>query len=273
MESQVPYTFERIQREGGGAEVARLEIQNQLLEKAGPLDQLPSLPADARVLDVGSGTGFWSLRLARRAPRGHVTCLDRSGELLELARRRLEAEGFQGAFLRQDLRRLDLPRDAFDLVFTSVTLAHVVELEPALEALAGSLKPGGWMACFEPLQPSRRFCDFHPPCAHLGFLMEQVLQEVADRGTDLGVGLKIAWTLDRMGLEDTVLRSYGTALRGEDALACARDAFLPLARAYLAHRWEPEVLEGRVAAARKEAEGCALWVDLRRAVVLARKPG
>lgn len=271
-DSPVPYTFERIQREGGGAEVARLESQNLLLEKAGPLEQLPPLPPDARVLDVGSGTGFWSLRLARRVPQGRVTCLDRSPELLDLARRRLEGEGFRADYLSQDLRRLDLPRGAFDLVFTSVTLAHVVELEAALEALVASLKPGGWIACFEPVQQSRRFCDFHPPCSNLGFLMDQLLQEVGDRGTDLSVGLKIAYHLDHAGLEDTTLRSYGAALHGGDALACVRDVFLPLARAYLNHRWEEDLLERRLAAAAEEAERASLWADLRRAVVLARKP-
>jgi SAM-dependent methyltransferase len=267
----VPYTFERIHQEGGGAEVTRLEAQNLLLEKAGPLDQLPSLPSGARLLDVGSGTGFWSLRLAQRVAGSRITCLDRSRDLLALARQRLDSHAIEADFLCQDLRDLDLPARTFDLVFTSVTLAHVVELEHTLEALVTSLRPGGWIACFEPVQQSRRFCDFHPPCPNLGFLMDQLLQEVGDRGTDLSVGLKIAYHLERWGLEDTVLRSYGAALHGEDALACARDVFLPLARAYLAHLWEPDLLEQRLAAAAEEAERTALWVDLRRAVVLARK--
>jgi hypothetical protein len=86
------------------------------------------------------------------------------------------------------------------------------------------------------------------------------------------VALRIAHLLDRAGLEDAVLRSYGCALQGRDAALCVRDVFLPLARAYLRGLWEPEPLERRIRAAEAEASQPHLWLDYRRAVVLARKP-
>jgi len=270
-EAAVPYAFEKVQRDSEGAEVARLEAQNLLFDKLSPLDQLPPTPADGAILDAGSGTGFWSLRLAARVPQGSLTCLDRSEELLSLATRRLEAvTGTRKTFLHQDLRHLALPERAFDLVFTSMTLAHVRELEGTLDRLAASLKPGGWLACFEPVHQSSRFCQLHPPCANLDVLLDSLVEEVESRGTDLSVGLKIAHHLDRMGLEEVTLRNYGTALRGEDTAFNIREVFMPLARAYLRHRWEPALLARRLEAADREAGLPHLWMDLRRAVILAR---
>lgn len=272
-EASAPYAFERVQRDSDGGEVARLEAQNLLFEKARPLDQLPPTPRDGSILDLGSGTGFWSMRLAGRIPEGRITCLDRSRDLLELARKRLDIPGAPRAeFLLQDVRHLDLPAEAFDLVFTSMTLAHVRELDLALPRLARALKPGGWIACFEPVQQSRRFCDLQPPCPNLDFLMDRFLDVVEARGSDLSVGLRIAHHLDRLGLEGTTLRNYGTAIHGEDVAVCIREVFLPLVWTYLRHRWEPELLERRLEAGSREASTPHLWLDLRRAVVLARRP-
>ena len=271
-DSPIPYAFERIQQDSDGGEVARLEAQNLLFEKSAPLDQLPPTPPAGAILDVGSGTGFWAQRLLERVPRGRVFCLDRSEALLGLARTRLRGSG-QAEFLQQDLRALELPAGAFDLAFTSVTLAHVMDLDPVLTRLVASLKPGGWLACFEPVQQSRRFCALHPPCPNLEFLMDRLLEVVAERGSDLDVALKIAHHLDRLGLEEVVLRDYGRALHGEDMQACVRETFLPLVRAYLRHRWAAESLERRVEAAAREAALPHVWLDFRRTVVLARKPG
>ena len=272
-EASTPYAFERVQRDSGGSEVARLEAQNLLLEKADPLAQLPPTPPDGAILDVGSGTGFWSLRLAARIPQGRLTCLDRSGELLALASKRLEgATALPPTFLRQDLRAVDLPERAFDLIFSCVTLAHVQELEETLLQLLPALKPGGWLACFEPIQQAWHFGDAQPECPNVWYLLDRVMEEAQARGTDLSVALKLAHHLERLGLADTVLRDFGCALHGEDATDCLRKVMLPLARTYLQNVLAPEDLERRLAAAAREAGQPHLWVDFRRAVVLARRP-
>lgn len=269
----VPYAFERLQQDSEGAEVARLEAQNLLFAKADPLAQLPPLPANGAILDVGSGTGFWSQRLAALVPDGRITCLDRSPELLGLARQRLEAAGLVRAdYLRQDLRHLELPKHTYALIFTSVTLAHVQEWDSLLAKLTAALQPGGWIACFEPVQQSGPFCQLHPPCPKLSVLMDQVLEVVASRGTDLSVSLKLAHRLDQLGMEHTVLHDFGSALHGEDLIFCLREVFLPLAKAYLRDHLEPGLLERNLEAAAQEATLPHLWLDFRRAVVLAQAP-
>ncbi|BDU78554.1 class I SAM-dependent methyltransferase [Mesoterricola sediminis] len=268
----IPYAFERLHQDSDGGEAARLEAQSRLFEEADPLAQLPPLPEDAEILDAGSGTGFWALRLAALAPRGRITCLDRSPELLDLARRRLAALGPRASFLCQDLRALDLPRNAFHLVFTSLTLAHAPDLEAALAGLTAAIRPGGWIACFEPVEQGRRFCSVQPPCPNLELLGDQILEVARERGSDLGVGLTIVHQLDRMGLEAPSLRAYGAALHGAAAGTCAREVIVPLARAYLRNRWDPEALDRRIAAALEEAGRPHLWLHFHRAVAMARKP-
>lgn len=271
-DAPTPYAFERLHLDSDGGEAGRLEAQNLLFERSRPLDQVPPLPEDAAILDVGSGTGFWALRLAALAPRGRVTCLDRSQELLDLARKRLEPLGDRIDYRLQDLRALDLPRGTYHLVFTSLTLAHAPDLEAALASLTAALRPGGWIACFEPVAQGRAFCSVQPSCPNLEMLGDLILDVARERGSNLGAGLAVVHHLDRLGLEEPALRAYGSALHGHDAAACVREVILPLARTYLRHRWDPEALERRVEAASREADQPHLWIHFNRAVARARKP-
>jgi SAM-dependent methyltransferase len=268
-----PYAFETVQRDSRGGELARLEAQNLLLEKQRPLDHLPPIPKAGRVLDVGSGSGFWAVRLAESVPDGEVVCLDRSPELLGHARARLEGAGFtHGRFLEQDLRNLDL-EPGFDLIFTCVTLAHVEELEGTLQRLCSALRPGGWILCLEPLQNRDRLFNVHPPCPNLELLMDRMAEVARDRGSDLSVGLKIAHHLEALGLEQVTVRYFGEAAHGEDRRAWVEDIFLPIARTYLAPRLDPLELDSLVRMATAEAARPFTWADIKRAVVRGRKPG
>jgi len=55
---------------------------------------LLALPADARVLGVGVGTGVELGHLARRFPSWQLTAVEPSSAMLDLCRRRAEREGF-----------------------------------------------------------------------------------------------------------------------------------------------------------------------------------
>lgn len=272
-DAPTPYAFEKLQQDSQGREAARLEAQNRLYERQGPLDLLPPLPETGRILDAGSGTGYWTVRLAGRVPRGQVVCLDRSPELLEHVRQRLEQAGIQGAeYLNQDLRDPRLPEESFDLVFTCMTLVHVVELEQALAKLLAALKPGGWITCFEPLQDAPGMFSVYPPCPNLAFFVNQMMEVGRDKGSDHDVCIKAAHLLDRLGMEDTRLCYFGCAPHGEELRAWVEDVFLPISRTYLLSRFQPGYLDQRLRLAQAEAARPGTWIDLKRTMVMGRKP-
>ncbi|SEM69643.1 class I SAM-dependent methyltransferase [Nonomuraea pusilla] len=85
-------------------------------------------------LDVGCGDGLLAAKLAARA--GHVTGVDSSPEMIELARRRHPGVEFvHGDFM-------SWPHGRYDVV-TSVATIHHMAFDAALSRMAAALRPGG----------------------------------------------------------------------------------------------------------------------------------
>lgn len=85
-----------------------------------------------RVLDIATGSGDVPLQLWRRAKHSgvdlEVTCLDRSGRALDVARQRAAEVGAHFAFCQLDVRHAELPGE-FDVVTTSLFLHHLDDEE------------------------------------------------------------------------------------------------------------------------------------------------
>jgi 2-polyprenyl-3-methyl-5-hydroxy-6-metoxy-1,4-benzoquinol methylase len=95
------------------------------------------------VLEVGTGTGHYTLPMARRATR--VVALDAAPEMVGYLRERVGREGLVnvevGAGCLPD--GLDAA-GPFDVVVCLGVLGYVPDLEASLRALAERLRPGGW---------------------------------------------------------------------------------------------------------------------------------
>jgi SAM-dependent methyltransferase len=101
-----------------------------------------SIPGDARIAEVGCGTGQMSLYLAR-ADRLVVGCDLARASLAHGAgaARRYGVE--QVRFVECDLTRLPLREDTFDLVYCSGVLHHTPDPAAAFAAIVKAVKPGG----------------------------------------------------------------------------------------------------------------------------------
>lgn len=97
--------------------------------------------AGEEILDVGCGTGNLSLELARMGAR--VTGIDISDEMLEVARRKADAEGLRIAFLKGDFMNLPFAANSFDKVVSVTALEFAPDLKAALEECYRVLRPGG----------------------------------------------------------------------------------------------------------------------------------
>lgn len=102
------------------------------------------LPRNTRVLDVGAGTGWLAVELARRRPDVTVWALDPSGEMLERARRRAESAGVCDRLRFAEARAEALPfeRAAFGAVYSNYALHHLDEPQALLDEAARVARPG-----------------------------------------------------------------------------------------------------------------------------------
>jgi len=117
-----------------------LRARAERSELARLLDQ--AIPGDARIAEVGCGTGQMSLFLATADRVVIGADLTRASlELAENARRRYAVE--RALFVETDLRAPGLRAGAFDVVYSSGVLHHTPEPRASFAAVVRLLRPGG----------------------------------------------------------------------------------------------------------------------------------
>ena len=104
------------------------------------LDMLQVQPG-MRVLDVGCGTGKFSLRLAQAGCQ--VTGVDVSEEMLDIARKKIADLDVDIRFLFMDAEDLEYGDDHFDAVVSMAALEFIPDTEAALEEMFRVTRPGG----------------------------------------------------------------------------------------------------------------------------------
>ena len=108
-----------------------------------------ALRPDAAVADIGSGTGYFSVRLAHFVPRGRVYGVDIEPDMVKYLADRARREG-----LRNLISVNGAPDDArlphkVDLVLMVDTYHHIAQREAYFRKLAQSLNPGGRVAIID----------------------------------------------------------------------------------------------------------------------------
>lgn len=151
-----------------------------------------SLPF-GKVLELGAGTGFFSLnlKLAGLVEQVHVT--DLSPGMVDAARRNAERLGFTIEGRVADAEALPYEDDSFDLVVGHAVIHHIPDVEAALREVVRVLRPGGrFVIAGEPTTIG------HWYARHLG----RLTWEVATRATRLPF-LRDKWAREQAELDES----------------------------------------------------------------------
>ena len=105
----------------------------------------------SRALEIGAGTGYFSLNLLRAGVIGQAVATDISPGMLERLERSAARLGLPVETAACEASELPFGDDSFDLVFGHAVLHHVPDLNASFREFRRVLRPGGVVAfCGEP---------------------------------------------------------------------------------------------------------------------------
>lgn len=133
-----------------------VELPHPFITRARLRDVLAPRPGE-RVLEVGPGTGYYALTVARwLEPGGTLEILDLQQEMLDHVMRRAAEDGITNIVpARGDAQVLPYADGSFDAAYLTAVLGEIPDQDAALREIGRVLKPGGRLVVGEV------FPDFH----------------------------------------------------------------------------------------------------------------
>ena len=120
-------------------EVGQHQVLGKLRKLLGPeLDE-----GYNRSLEIGAGTGYFSLNLLQAGVVEHATCTDISPGMVTTLSRNAERLGLQVKAARAEAESLPFADQSFDLVLGHAVLHHLPNLRRAFAEFHRVLRPGG----------------------------------------------------------------------------------------------------------------------------------
>jgi SAM-dependent methyltransferase len=128
-------------------EVGRAQVLGKVRKALGELQPL------GRSLEIGAGTGYFSLNMLQAGVVAEAVCTDISPGMLDALRANAERLELDVATTACNAEALPFPDASFDLVFGHAVLHHLPNLDQAFGEFRRVLRPGGRL--FFAGEPSR----------------------------------------------------------------------------------------------------------------------
>ncbi|MGC8735577.1 MAG: class I SAM-dependent methyltransferase [Dissulfurimicrobium sp.] len=135
-----------------------------------------------KALEYGCGTGLVTLEIARRVRE--VLAADASEGMLSVLKEKIARFGVKNIFpLFTDLTKTGPLDGGFDLIYTSMTLHHILDFAGMLKTFRCMLMPGGFMAIADlDLEDGSFHRNGAPIPAHNGFDRSEILTIMGSLG-------------------------------------------------------------------------------------------
>jgi SAM-dependent methyltransferase len=136
----------------GGAEQWAQEFDDpkrDASQKPQEVVQALALKPDAVIADIGSGTGYFSVRLAHMVPKGRVYGVDIEPDMVKYLAERAKREGLKNLIAVTGAPGDPLLPEKVDLILMVDTYHHIEDRDRYFRTLHDSLKPGGRIAIID----------------------------------------------------------------------------------------------------------------------------
>ncbi|MCS7143461.1 MAG: methyltransferase domain-containing protein [Archaeoglobaceae archaeon] len=120
--------------------------------------EMAEIDKNSLVLEVGCGTGFTTLGIAKKVPRERIFCIDLTAEQIEKAKRKLSANFFLG-----DAENLPFKDKIFDSSISAGSIEYWPNPLKGISEMVRVTKSGGKVVILAPRRPNnvlaRKFAE------------------------------------------------------------------------------------------------------------------
>lgn len=104
---------------------------------------LPTLPENAKILDLGCGIGFWTIELSQRIPDATMYSADLTQNALDITEKRLKTYKLSAELSIQNAEQMSFEDNFFDHVNCQGVIHHTPDTNAAIKEIARVLKKDG----------------------------------------------------------------------------------------------------------------------------------